>query len=79
MSCPYCENKTKSFLPINQTVEYSGIEIALNRQGLLRVRVLDCSGGEPTIRLVTQDVVELKNCPLCGKRFVKEPLWQTGE
>lgn len=71
MSCPYCESATNDFLPINQTIEYSGIEMALNRQGMLRVRVLDCSDESPTIGLLTQDVVEIKFCPLCGKRFIK--------
>lgn len=71
MSCPYCEHATNDFLPMNQTIEYSGIEIALNRQGILRVRVLDCSDESPTIGLLTQDIVEIKFCPLCGKRFIK--------
>ena len=50
----------------NQTAEYSGIEMSVNRQGMLRVRVLDDDGG-----FTTQDIVEIRSCPLCGKRFVK--------
>lgn len=71
MSCPYCESVTNDFLPMNQTVEYSGIEMALNCQGMLRVRVLDCSDDSPTIGLAAQDIVEIKYCPMCGKRFIK--------
>ena len=54
------------FVPMNQAVEYSGIEMAVNRQGMLRVRVLDDDGS-----FTTQDIIEIRNCPLCGKRFMK--------
>jgi hypothetical protein len=66
MKCPYCESGTNDFVPMNQTAEYSGIEMSVNRQGMLRVRVLDDDGG-----FTTQDIVEIRSCPLCGKRFVK--------
>lgn len=66
MKCPYCESGTNDFVPMNQTAEYSGIEMSVNRQGMLRVRVLDDYGG-----FTTQDIVEIRSCPLCGKRFVK--------
>lgn len=71
MSCPYCQAKTNQFNPVNQTVNYSGIEMSLNRQGMLRVRVFDCIDDLPTIEVLTEDVVEMKYCPLCGKRFIK--------
>lgn len=61
-----CESGTNDFVPMNQTAEYSGIEMSVNRQGMLRVRVLDDDGG-----FTTQDIVEIRSCPLCGKRFVK--------
>ena len=64
--CPYCECDTNNFEPLTQTAEYSGIELAVNRQGMLRARVLDDDGG-----FSTQDIVEIRFCPLCGKRFVK--------
>lgn len=64
--CPYCECGTNDFEVLNQTTEYSGIELAVNRQGLLRACVLDDDGG-----FSTQDIVEIRHCPLCGKRFVK--------
>lgn len=41
MRCSYCESETNDFVSMNQTVEYSGIEMAVNRQGMLRVRVFD--------------------------------------
>ena len=59
--CPYCDAETNDFVPINQSVEYSGIEIALNRQGMLRVRVYE--SGQETF--TTQDIVEIKYCPNC--------------
>ena len=65
MPCPYCDAKTNDFIPINHTVEYSGIEIALNRQGMLRVRVYE-SGQEP---FTSQDIVEIKCCPNCGAKM----------
>lgn len=37
-----------------------------HRQGMLRVRVLDDDGS-----FTTQDIIEIRNCPLCGKRFMK--------
>lgn len=66
MKCPYCEAISNDFTVINQTSEYSGIEIALNRQGMLRTRALDFHD-----ELITQDIIEIKYCPLCGKIFKK--------
>lgn len=65
--CPYCDAETNDFVHINQTVEYSGIEIALNRQGMLRVRVYE--SGQETF--TTQDIVEIKYCPNCGAKMDK--------
>lgn len=64
--CPYCECGTNDFEVLNQTAEYSGIELSVNRQGMLRARALDDDGCFPT-----QDIVEIRYCPLCGKRFRK--------
>ena len=63
--CPYCDAKTNDFIPINHTVEYSGIEIALNRKGMLRVRVYE--SGQETF--TAQDIVEIKCCPNCGAKM----------
>jgi hypothetical protein len=67
MKCPYCEHENNDFITLNQTAEYSGIEIAMNRQGMLRVRCC----GENTETFQTQDIVEIKYCPLCGKKIEK--------
>lgn len=66
MKYPYCESDTNDFISINQTVGYSGVEIAVNRQGMLRARIFDTYDN-----LISQDVVEIHNCPLCGKQFMK--------
>ena len=64
--CPYCEADNNDFNLLNQTSEYSSIEIALNRQGMLRVRChWDSDEGA-----AAQDIIELPNCPCCGKRFI---------
>ena len=63
--CPYCEAENNDFIPVNQTVDYSGIEIALNRWGELRVRTF------PNCEIPyfdSQDIVQVKFCPLCGRR-----------
>lgn len=60
--CPYCDATNNDFIPINQTVEYSGIEMSLNRQGLLRVRYYHGGNSE----FLTQDIIEIKHCPACG-------------
>lgn len=67
MKCPYCEQETNDFVVMNQSIEYSGIEIAANRQGMLRVRVLDNDGN-----FATQDIVGIHHCPLCGKQFMSD-------
>ena len=63
--CPYCDAETNDFIPLNQTVEYSGIEMALNRKGMLRARVYE--PGKETF--TTQDIVEIKHCPNCGAKM----------
>ena len=37
--CKYCESR--DFTPLNNTINYSGIEISLNNQGILRARAND--------------------------------------
>ena len=63
--CPYCEADNNDFIPLNQTVNYSGIEMSLNRQGVLRIRFgyADCSYFE------SQDIVNIQYCPMCGRKF----------
>ena len=64
MRYPYCESGTNDFAPVNQTIEYSGIEMAVNRQGMLRMRVRDDDGS-----FTTQDIIEIRNCPLLPKMW----------
>lgn len=63
MKCAYCDRKDNDFIPLNQTVDYSGIEMSLNKQGMLRVRYYDIN--DPNF--VTQDIVKIKFCPNCGR------------
>ena len=64
--CKYCEHNNNDFVPLNDTIEYSGIEIALNRQGMLRVRHYDESGI-----WFSEDIINIKFCPICGIEFVR--------
>lgn len=66
--CPYCENDTDDFIELNQTAEYSGIEMSLDKTGCLRVRVFPFGLSE---NFESQDIVEIKYCPCCGKPFRK--------
>ena len=63
MKCVYCDREDNDFVLLNQTTDYSGIEIALNRQGMLRVRYYDDSNKI----WFTEDIVEIKFCPNCGR------------
>lgn len=63
--CPYCESNNNQFIEVNQTKEYSGIEMCLNRQGMFRVRYYDDNDNI----FVSQDIVNIKYCPYCGKAF----------
>ena len=38
MSCKYCNREDNDFVMLNETADYSGLEIAMNRQGILRIR-----------------------------------------
>lgn len=86
MSCKYCENETNDFIEINDTFRYSGIEMSMNRQGMLRVRV-DLGPSELHKNVFeTEDIVNIKFCPFCGKKLkrryqrnVKSTICQTME
>ena len=65
--CQYCDSNCNDFVIMNQTMEYSGIELAINRQGMLRARYYDVNGDV----FETQDIIEIKYCPLCGRKFNK--------
>ena len=63
--CPICDMNYKHFVTINETVDYSGIEIAVHPFGMLRVR----SRHEKTMYA---DVVNINYCPICGKKLGEE-------
>lgn len=62
--CNYCEHENNDFVVLNDTKEYSGIEIALNRQGMLRARHYDDSQI-----WLSEDIINVKFCPICGREF----------
>lgn len=65
--CQYCEPRScNDFVEMNQTKEYSGIEMAINCQGMLRVRYYMYNGID---RFESQDILNIKHCPLCGRKF----------
>ena len=63
--CKYCEHKNNDFVVLNDTKEYSGMEIALNRQGMLRVRYYEGYN----LLWSTEDIINIKHCPICGRKF----------
>jgi hypothetical protein len=65
MKCAYCDREDNDFILLNQTVDYSSIEIALNRQGMLRVRYYEDSNQV----WFSEDIVNIKFCPICGREF----------
>lgn len=64
--CKYCKHKNNDFVILNETKDYSGIEIALNRQGMLRVRYYE---GYNQL-WSTEDVINIKFCPICGRKII---------
>ena len=66
-SCKCCYSSTNDFVLINKYPCYSGIDIAINRQGMLRARTYQYD-GEDTFE--SQDIVQMNYCPLCGRKFV---------
>lgn len=65
-ACSFCGSSANRFLPLRASGKYSGIEIAINPQGMLRVRVYDDES------LKTQDIVHVEYCPMCGRKFKEE-------
>lgn len=64
IKCPCCDTPDGGFVYLNNTADYSGIHIEVNKQGMLRVRVFDADDN-----FVTQDIVQLPYCPICGRTF----------
>ena len=69
--CPYCNDPKTHFVRLNNTVDYSGIEIALNGPArTLRCRTYYYS---PMSRAEgfdsTQDMIPINYCPMCGRKL----------
>lgn len=67
--CKFCGGKDNAFHILNaETAAYSGIELAINRQGMLRVRVYDdyeCETALPQ----SSEIVMIAACPNCGSKM----------
>lgn len=63
--CKFCEADNNDFIIINDTRAYSGIEFAINRQGILRVRFYE----DLSQIWFSEDIINIKHCPMCGKKF----------
>lgn len=63
--CQYCRGKNNDFVLLNNTNMYSGVDIEMNKQGMLRVRVFN----DEMDGFVTQDILNILYCPLCGRKF----------
>ena len=64
--CKFCRASNNDFQMLNtETWEYSGIEIAINRQGMLRVRHYDY---DPNV-YHAQEIITIKHCPMCGAKM----------
>lgn len=59
--CEYCGSN--EFTALNDTVDYSGLEIAINNS-MLRVRNYNFKDI-----FETQDVVNINYCPICGRKL----------
>ena len=61
-SCPFCSRDDNDFRTLNaETAQYSFLQIAMNCQGMLRVRDLSPGGG--------QEVIHISYCPMCGEKL----------
>lgn len=63
--CKYCQHESNDFVLLNKTADYSGIEMALNRQGMIRVRYYEYE-GQPWW---SEDIINIKFCPMCGRKI----------
>ena len=63
--CQYCEHENNDFVLLNDTRVYSGIELAINRQGMLRVRFYE----DLSQIWFSEDIINIKHCPMCGRKF----------
>lgn len=66
--CEFCGQRSSAFVPLNNTAPYSGIEIAMNKDGMLRVRY----SPENIIGFDSQDIINIDFCPKCGRKFERD-------
>ena len=69
MNCKYCGEKDNGFVLLNETTDYSGIEMSLNRQGMLRARYYE--QGKYDLWF-SEDIVNINFCPICGRKLTEE-------
>jgi C4-type Zn-finger protein len=62
--CKVCDRENNDFVILNETEDFSFIEISLNKQGMLRVRLIDNQG-----RITSQDIINIEFCPICGRKM----------
>lgn len=64
--CKFCGADNNDFRILNpETYRYSLVELALNRQGMLRVRTYPF----PDLLEDLQEVMQVPYCPMCGRKF----------
>lgn len=66
--CKFCKSTNNEFIPLNDTVDYSGIEISLHNKGMLRCRYYENEENN----FKSQDIVNIKLCPFCGNKLKGE-------
>ena len=60
--CEYCEGD--GFNALNNTIDYSGLEIAISNKGMLRARNYNFKEI-----FESQDAVNISFCPICGRKL----------
>lgn len=64
--CKFCEHENNDFVILNPNYDYSFVEIAMNRQGMLRARTYNESED---LLFDSQDIVNINFCPMCGREL----------
>lgn len=66
IKCVFCEGTDGGHNPINDTMPYSGIEIAMSTHCKdIRVRVYPSLGYDGGYEYM--DLINIKYCPMCGR------------
>lgn len=64
--CLVC--RSEQFEPLNKTVDCSGLEMALHKNGMLRVRYYE-TGDDDVDEMKSQDIVNINYCLICGRKL----------